>query len=215
MHNKITFVCLRVIIVPFLFGCQGPVKKENKKKASASSVSYHAGDERYAVVDRKESVVTWKGSNSFGIHTGYVYLSKGELLVENGELVGGSVEVDMNTIEDESHRNDNGLIKHLKDPDFFDVKKNPFSTIAITGVAPLDGENKKVTGDLTIKGITHAVSFPAKVEVKAGVVKASGKLVIDRTAWGISYNSGKFFSLLADKAISDSIEFKITIVANK
>ena len=36
--------------------------------------------------------------------TGYVYISKGELMIENGELMGGTVEVGMNTIEDKNHR---------------------------------------------------------------------------------------------------------------
>lgn len=36
--------------------------------------------------------------------TGYVYISKGELMIENGELVGGTVEVGLNTIEDKNHR---------------------------------------------------------------------------------------------------------------
>ena len=130
-------------------------------------------------------------------------------------LMGGTVEVDMNTIEGDDHESDNNLINHLKDPDFFDVKKFPISTIAITKVASINGENKKVTGNLTIKGITHPVTFPAKMEVKDGIVKANGKLVIDRTKWDVRYRSGKFYDNLADQAISDSIEFNIKIVAKK
>jgi polyisoprenoid-binding protein YceI len=136
-------------------------------------------------------------------------------MIEKGQLVGGTVEVDMNTIEDKNHGSDNGMVNHLKNPDFFDVKKFPFSTIAITGVAAINEENKNITGNLTIKGITHPVTFPAKMESKDGVVKADGKLVIDRTDWGIRYRSGKFFDNLADKTISDSIEFNIKIVAKK
>ena len=119
----------------------------------------------------------------------------------------------MNTIEDENHGRNNGLIDHLKDPDFFDVKKFPFSSIAITRVASINVEDKEITGNLTIKGITHRVIFPAKIEVKDGVVKATGKLVIDRTKWGVRYGSGKFFDNLKDKTISDDIEFNIKIVA--
>jgi len=130
-------------------------------------------------------------------------------------LMGGTVEVDMNTIEDKNHKSDNNLIKHLKDADFFDVKKFPFSTIAITKVASINVEDKEITGNLTIKGISHPISFPAKVEVNAGIVKANAKLIIDRTNWDVRYNSGKFYDNLADKTISDSIEFDITIVAKK
>ena len=87
-------------------------------------------------------------------------------MIDNGQLVGGTVEVDMSTIEGDDHRSDNNLIKHLKDADFFDVKKFPFSTIAISRVASINVEDNEITGDLTIKGITHPVSFPAKVAIK-------------------------------------------------
>ena len=43
--------------------------------------------------------------------------------VENGQLVGGTVEMEMNKLEGPGHEKDNGLINHLKGPDFFDVKK--------------------------------------------------------------------------------------------
>lgn len=136
-------------------------------------------------------------------------------MIQNGKLTGGTAEIDMNTIEDENHGRDNGLVKHLKDPDFFDVRLFPVSKIEITKAEPGNGEDIKVTGNLTIKGITQAVTFPAEMEVKDGIVKANGKLIIDRTNWGIHYKSGKFFAILADQAMSDSIEFHIKVVAKK
>lgn len=215
MNNKTSITCLILIIAPFFFSCHGTVKEKNKNKASAGSISLHVGDEKFVAIDTKESVVTWKGSSVEGAHTGYIYISKGELMIENGQLMGGTVEVDMSTIEGDDHRSDNNLIKHLKDADFFDVKKFPFSTIAITRVASINVEDNEITGNLTIKGITHPVSFPAKVEVNDGIVKASGKLVIDRTLWDVRYKSGKFFDNLKDQAIADSIEFNIKIIAKK
>lgn len=217
MNNKLSTTYLILIIAPLFFGCRGPVKKENKNNASANSLSLHDGNEKYVVIDTKESVVTWKGSMliASNSHTGYVYISKGELMIENGQLMGGTVEVDMNTIADKNHGSDNKLVAHLKDPDFFDVKKFPVSTIVITRVVSINDEHKKVTGNLTIKGITHPVTFPAKMEVKDGIVKANGKLVIDRTLWDVRYKSGKFYDNLADQTMSDSIEFHINIVAKK
>jgi polyisoprenoid-binding protein YceI len=215
MNNKLSTAYLILIIAPLFFGCGGPVKGENKNNASASSISLHVGNEKYFIIDTKESVVAWTGSSVHGRHTGYVYISKGELMIENGQIAGGTVEVDMSTIEGDDHRSDNNLINHLKDVDFFDVKKFPFSTIAITRVASINVEDREITENLTIKGITHAVTFPARIEVKGGVVKASGKLVIDRTLWDVRYKSGKFFDNLKDQAIADSIEFNIKIVAKK
>ena len=207
--------CLLFFIALFVFSCGRVIKVETKNNIPESSISLPVGDEKYVVIDTKESVVSWKGSNPFGAHTGYVYISKGELMTENGQLRGGTVEVDMNTIEDENHKSSNGLIKHLKDPDFFDVNKFPFAAIAITSVATIKADDKEIKGNLTIKGITHPVSFGAKVEEKEGIVKASGRLIIDRTKWGVRYGSEKFFDNLKDETISDDIELIIKIVAKK
>ncbi|HEX8548558.1 MAG TPA: YceI family protein, partial [Cytophagaceae bacterium] len=163
MNHKISFPILILITAPlFFFGCRGSVTEENKNNASARSISLHVGDEKYFLIDTKESVVTWKGSSVQGAHTGYVDISKGELIIENGKFMGGTVEIDMNTIVDEKHRSDNNLIKHLKDPDFFDVKKFPISTIAITKAVGESNQHIKVTGNLSIKDITQRVTFPAK-----------------------------------------------------
>lgn len=161
--------------------------------------------------------MTWKGDNVTGFdgQEGFVYLSKGEFKVENDQLTGGTVEVDMTTIEDSYHGRDNNLVNHLKDRDFFDVEKFPFSTITITRVSSINVEDKEIFGNLTIKGITHPVKFPAKVGMKDGILKATAKLVIDRTKWDVRYKSGKFFDNLKDQAISDNIEFYIMIEAGK
>ena len=173
-------------------------------------------NEKY-VIDQ-ESVVQWKCSMTFadkGGHNGFVSISKGELMVEKGHLVGGTVEVDMNTISNEFHNGKDNLMDHLKSPDFFDIEKFPISTFTITNVAPAEDGHMDVTGNLTIKGITHEVTFPVKMEIKRGTLKANGKMTIDRTLWDIRYGSGKFFFNLADQTISDSIEFDMQIVAKK
>ena len=174
-------------------------------------------NEKY-VIDKKESVVTWKGSMvlaSAEEHIGYVYVSKGELMIEKNQLVGGTVEIDMHSIEYKDKEHTNSPVMHLKSPDFFDVIKFPISTFVITKVESVSVENIKITGNLNIKGITQAVTFPAKIEVKNGIVNANGKVIIDRTQWGIRYKSGKFYDNLADEAISDDIEFDMKIVAKK
>ena len=218
MNNKLSITNLILFIAPLFFGCGGSVKEENKNNASASAVSLgHVASEKYSI-DTTESVITWEGSMVFGFdeeHIGYVYTSKGELMIEKDSLVGGTAEIDMNTIEFKDKENKNTPVKHLKSPDYFDVEKFPISTISITKVAYAVRGNIKVTGNLTIKGITNPVTFPAKIEVKDGIVKANGKVVIDRTQWGIRYRSGKFYDNLADQAVSDDIEIHMKIVAKK
>ncbi len=214
MNNKLSITYLILIIAPFFFGCGGPVAGEDKNNASAISVSL---GQKY-MIDKKESVITWKGSMVFYFeeeHVGYVYMSKGELMIEKDSLVGGTAEIDMNTIEYKDKESKNTPVKHLKSPDYFDVEKFPISTFSISKVAYGVRGNIIVTGNLTIKGITHPVTFPARIKVKDGMAEANGKLVIDRTQWGIHYRSGKFYDNLADGAVSDNIEFLMKIVAKK
>ena len=220
MNNKLSTAYFILIIAPLVFGCGGPVKKENKNSATASSVSLgHVAGEKY-IIDTKESILIWEGSMVFGFgekDRGYVYMSKGELMIEKDRLVGGTAEIDMNTIEYGDKEKKNTPVKHLKSPDYFDVEKFPISTFAITKVESVNVRSKtiKVTGNLTIKGITNSITIPAEIEVKDGIVKASGKVIIDRTQWGIRYASGKFYDNLADNAVSDDIEIHMKIVAKK
>ncbi len=220
MNNKLSITYLILVIAPFFLGCGGPVKDENKNNASASSVSpVHVAGEKY-IIDTKETILTWEGSMVFGFgekNIGYVYVSKGELMIEKDSLVGGTAEIDMNTIEYKDKANKNSPINHLKSPDFFDVEKFPISTFAITKVESVNVRSKtiKVSGNLTIKGITNLITIPAEIEVKDGIVKANGKVLIDRTQWGIRYRSGKFYDNLADNAVSDDIEIHMKIVAKK
>jgi polyisoprenoid-binding protein YceI len=218
MNNKISIAYLILIIAPLFSAFRGPVAWENENNASAIFTSHRPAANAKYFIDKKESVVTWKGSMLFAsenAHIGYVYILKGELMMKEGQLVDGTVEVDMNTIADKDHGSENNLVHHLKSSDFFDVKKFPISTFAITKVASANGGNIEVTGNLTIKDITHAVTFPVKIEHKDGTVTANGKVVIDRTKWDVRYKSGKFFDNLADEAISDDIEFDMKIVAKK
>lgn len=102
MKSSISLSHSLLIVALLLFACRGPEAKENKKNSSASIVSsMPLGGEKYSM-DKKESVLTWKGSMVIANveeHIGYVYISKGELIIEKTRLVGGMVEINMNSIE--------------------------------------------------------------------------------------------------------------------
>lgn len=212
MKTMIAFFLGSMLFASYTSG-RAQSKTESPKGTSKST----AVSEKF-VIDKKESTITWKCSMAIALkggHTGFISASKGDLLIEKNQLTGGTIDIDMNSIADEHHNSDNNLIEHLKSADFFDAQKFPISTFDITKVAPAEGGSVKVTGNLTVKGITHEISFPATVEVKDGVVKANGKVTIDRTKWDVRYKSAAFFSSLADEAISDSIEFEMKVVARK
>jgi polyisoprenoid-binding protein YceI len=218
MTTQILLAYFFLIVTPLLTAFPGSIATEEESNVSTNFISSKDIAREKYVIDKKASIVTWKGSMLFAPamkHNGYVSISKGELMIEKGQLVGGTVQVDMNTITDKNHDAKNELVDHLKSPDFFDVRKFPFSSFAITNVATVKGENVNVTGNLTIKGITQSITFPVKIEVKGGTLNAIGKVVIDRTKWDIRYSSRKFYNSVADQTISDDVEFQMTIVAKK
>lgn len=54
--------------------------------------------------------------------------------------------------------------EHLKSADFFGAETNPQITFASTAIEPVDEESFKITGDITINGITKPITLDATVE---------------------------------------------------
>jgi len=103
------------------------------------------------------------------------------------------------------------LTKHLKTADFFDVAKFPEATFVSTSIkaAGENGASHTVTGNLTMHGVTKAVTFPATISVTADVASVDSTFTINRKDFGINY-AGQ-----ADNLIRDNVVLKLTIRASK
>ena len=168
-------------------------------------------------VDHRESKLTWTAKKMTGSHTGVIKVAAGQLQIDNNVLKGGSFTLDTRsiTVTDITNENMNGkLTGHLKSDDFFSVEKHPTATFVITSAVPKGGGDYEVTGDLTIKGITNAISFPAAVAVSGGKATAKATVKVDRTKFDIKYRSNNFFENLGDKAIYDDFTLDVSLVAN-
>ncbi|RNL51440.1 YceI family protein [Pedobacter jejuensis] len=165
-------------------------------------------------VDTEKSTITWVGKKVTGSHNGTVSLKSGTLILDGKKLVQGGFIIDMNSIKDAD--GSAKLEGHLKADDFFGVAKFPAANFVITKVAG-SGTSLVVSGNLTIKGITKPLSFPATVAVNAdGTVSAlAGKITVDRTKYDIRYGSKSFFDSIGDKAIDDNFELSVKLVAKK
>jgi polyisoprenoid-binding protein YceI len=83
---------------------------------------------------------------------------------------------------------------HLRSPDFFDVAQYPTITFKSSSVEHVGGSQYRVTGDLTIHGVSKPVTFNAEYagqmkdafgNQRAGI-SIKGK--INRDDWGLSFN---------------------------
>jgi polyisoprenoid-binding protein YceI len=78
-------------------------------------------------------------------------------------------------------------------------------------ITSVSGEHAE--GNLTIKGITHPVGFDVSVKMDGDAVVATGKVVIDRTKYGMRFRSGSFFKDLGDTLIYNDFGLNILITA--
>lgn len=175
-------------------------------------------------INTEKSKVEWIGKKVTGQHNGEIKIAKGEITAANGLVNGGNVAIDMNTITclDMQGEWAEKLVGHLKSDDFFSVEKHATSTFTIKSVSPIKeakagANNATIKGDLTIKGITHEIEFPAIVEIRGVNLVANGEAKIDRTKYDIKYGSANFFEGLGDKAIDNefSVKFKLAATASK
>lgn len=83
---------------------------------------------------------------------------------------------------------------HLRSSDFLDIDEHPQITFVSTDISR-DGESWQVTGDLTIRGVTHPIVLDAVYEGTATDpwgrehVAFSASAQFDREAWGLTWNA--------------------------
>ncbi len=145
----------------------------------------------------------WQGDKVGTTHTGTVAILPESLITvnSNNQLLGGKVVIAMNTIL-ENQTGEEGVTKHLKGEDFFDVANHP---TAVMVAKSIDGNN--VTADLTIKGITKEVTFPVIVSEDGDALLLSAELTLPIK----DFNLGQ--TLLGKIALKDDFSFKLDKVA--
>lgn len=169
-------------------------------------------------VDLAGSSVKWVANKVGGSHNGTITPSSGSLIFDGKNLKGGEFVIDMTsiTILDLTGNSNQNLLRHLKNDDFFSVDKFPTANFKITNVTKAGAERVNVTGNLTIKGITSPITFPATIKAQKNVLVAVAKGVkVDRTKYDIKYRSKNFFGDIGDKAIDDEFILDINLVAKK
>lgn len=168
-----------------------------------------------ANVDLQKSSVEWTGKKLTGEHYGTVLLRAASLSFKEKRLVGGEFEIDMASIactDIADPKSNKRLVDHLKSDDFFAVSKFPVSKFVITKVENSVENKYDLTGDLTIKGITHPVKFPVTLVVNGKTTTALATIVFDRSKYDVKFGSQSFFENLGDKMVYDDIELKVQLI---
>ncbi|HEU5164255.1 MAG TPA: YceI family protein [Chitinophagaceae bacterium] len=216
------------------FSCTNAPESDEAKTTEAKKVDSDKTGETWKL-NVSESKIDWVATKVSGYHVGNVPLKSGEIHIKNDEVTGGKFILDIANMEvvgpkGSDTASNKKLLGHLKSADFFDVEKNPEGTFELTDVRPYKGDAIKdttdprqeeinkyrvtnpthtVSGNLTLKGVTKNIEFPARITVSGNTAEAIAKFNIDRKDWGIVY-PGK-----PDDLIRDAIHLGISVKATK
>jgi len=200
-------------------------KNEAPKAEDAVEITDASQDAVVYNADAEKSAINWTGAKVGGEHKGDIKLKSGEVAVKDGTIQNGTFVIDFTTINVTDLEGDKKayLEAHLKGTNqddsvdhFFNVGQYPEGKFEIASVTSVDTVTT-VTGNLTVKGITKSISFPAAVTVNDSIVTIeTTTFPINRTDFNINYGSkSKFTDLAADKVINDEIIIQLNVTAKK
>jgi polyisoprenoid-binding protein YceI len=199
-----------------LAGCDDPSKGKSKATTSdpvatpnqASPTLTAASTAKYSF-DQSASKVTWTGSKVTGKHDGGFGTFKGTVDVADGAPEKSKVDVQ---IDSESLTSDTEkLTGHLKSPDFFDVKTHPKASFVSTEIKKGGdkGASHTITGNLTIKGITKTITFPATISLNGDAANVDAEFAINRRDFSLNYAG------MPNDLIRDEVVIKLMIRGKK
>jgi polyisoprenoid-binding protein YceI len=117
----------------------------------------------------------------------------GTIEVDGADPAGSSVAITAQLASVDT--GDEGRDGHLRSADFFDVEANPTMTFTSTGITADGDDEFKVTGDLSIRGVSRPVTIEleytgaAKDPFGNDRIGFEGKAEINRKDWGLEWNA--------------------------
>ncbi|MEX2335664.1 MAG: YceI family protein [Fulvivirga sp.] len=231
--------------VALITACSQQKEGTDAEVSEAKEVNTVENAQKYAI-NVSESTISWIGSKPAGKHNGTIPINSGNIAITGNEVTGGKILMNVNEIKNNDLVGDEEmqlkLVNHLKSADFFDAENHPTAEFVITSVEPfgkddsvkikeeyetkfkpasatehvVEAPTHTVTGNLTMRGKTLSVSFPAHVKVENNKVTAKAKFNIDRTLWGLQYgDEADAVDKAKDKFIYNTVNVGFDIVASE
>jgi polyisoprenoid-binding protein YceI len=194
-----------------LAGCDndpaaGKTRAEVKEAVAAAEAP--ASAVRYAF-SNEGSAIEFVGAKVTGKHDGKFERFEGAVDLVEGDPSKSrvSVEIEAASIVADAEK----LTHHLKSADFFDVERFPTAKFVSTAVEKggAGDATHTVTGNLTLHGVTKAITFPAEIALKSDRVEVGAEFAINRKDFGIVYPG------MPDDLIKDEVLIKLDVAASK
>jgi polyisoprenoid-binding protein YceI len=194
----------------FFTACNDPAADTTKARTgeAAQVASPAAAQGHKYVITPQNSKIEFLGSKVTGKHNGSFGDFSGQVDYA-GTPENSRVNITIKTDSIETDTPD--LTKHLKTADFFDVAKFPEANFVSTAIKAggENGASHTVTGNLTMHGVTKAITFPATINVTPDAATVESSFSINRKDFGINYAGA------ADNLIRDNVVLTLHVRATK
>jgi polyisoprenoid-binding protein YceI len=200
--RSIPLLALLILPVALAAACRNPAS--GKPRAETSAAKRVAPGELPGLKEKlaltgANTRVGFVGSKVTGSHTGAIPRLEGTVeTAGTPERSRIRVTMHMDSVTSDSER----LTGHLKSDDFFAVGQHPTAAFVSTEITAggKDGASHTITGNLTLRGVTRSVAFPASLTVTPQAVKANAEFWINRKEFEIKYR-GKADDLIRDEVV--------------
>jgi polyisoprenoid-binding protein YceI len=157
-----------------------------------------AADPLTLIADK--SKISFLGKKPDGEHKGGFKKFKVDAVADHEDMSKSSIKIEIET--DSLWSDDEKLTGHLKNADFFDVKKYPKATFESTKIEKVSDTEAKIHGKMTMLDKTEELVVPVKVDANDERIQLNASFKLDRTKWGMNYGKGK---------INDEVEMTIEL----
>ncbi len=183
-----------------------PSEAADEMAEDEGTASAAAGTTVYELLEG--TYVGFAGSKATGTHYGQFPAFDGSVGMQGNDLSTMKINVTFDTTE---LTTDNSILTNtLKDETWFAIEQHPTAKFVSAKVAPAGEEGAyNISGNLTIRGITKGVTFPASIELDGSMLTAESEFSLDRSAWDL----GKGW--VSDTVIYDDVAMELYVEAER
>ncbi|MCS6789874.1 MAG: YceI family protein [Bacteroidia bacterium] len=192
------------------YSCTPSPQGTEAQTAPAQAPSSGAGGKVLTLSSSESKVVavgakvTGKHEIAFPIQEGNLQLAENAPCLSSGKIVLDIAHLEVLDLQGEDKKE---LEEHLRSEDFFLTEKYPTAIFEITGCEKGTGDTILLSGNLTMRGVTKNIRFPAVFTQSGDKWQAKAAFYINRQEWGIAYRGRK------DNLIRDEVDIRLEIVA--
>lgn len=165
------------------------------------------------IITQDSKTLTWGGKAAVGGYApeGTLQIKNAIITYANNTISALEIMVDMTSLYQENKQ----LSGHLRAKDFFHVKKYKTAIFTLQESIKITNENCILKGIMTIKDTNNKEQIKATITMQGDIITINFNHKMDRTTYGINYNSPSIFKSLKENVIADDFTLRGALTFTK